>query len=73
MKANLHPEYNMAKVACSTCGEEFELGSTVKEIKVDTCSKCHPFYTGQQTFVQAQGRVERFNRRYAKKDEQEKE
>lgn len=64
MKKELQPEYNLAKVTCSTCGEEFELGSTISEIKVDTCSNCHPFYTGSQTFVQAQGRVERFNRRY---------
>ncbi|MDL2292622.1 50S ribosomal protein L31 [Acholeplasma sp. OttesenSCG-928-E16] len=64
MKENIQPKYYMAKVKCSTCGEEFEVGSTIKEIKIDTCSKCHPFYTGQQTFVQAAGRVEKFNRRY---------
>ena len=64
MKKDIQPQYNLAKVTCSTCGEEFELGSTMKEIKIDTCSNCHPFYTGSQTFVQAQGRVERFNRRY---------
>ncbi|HKL95106.1 MAG TPA: 50S ribosomal protein L31 [Haploplasma sp.] len=71
MKTAIQPEYQLAKVTCQTCGEEFELGSTIKEIKVDTCSKCHPFYTGQQTFVSAQGRVERFNRRYGvnKKEE----
>ena len=63
MKAAIQPEYNLAKVIVQHV-EEFELGSTIKEIKVDTCSKCHPFYTGQQTFVSAQGRVERFNRRY---------
>jgi large subunit ribosomal protein L31 len=71
MKVNIQPEYNLAKVNCSTCGEEFEVGSTLKEIKVDTCSKCHPFYTGSQTFVQAQGRVERFNRRYGVNKEKE--
>lgn len=64
MKKDIQPQYNLAKVTCSTCGEEFELGSTMSEIKIDTCSNCHPFYTGSQTFVQAQGRVERFNRRY---------
>ena len=73
MKADLQPQYNLAKVTCSTCGEEFEVGSTVKEIKVDTCSKCHPFYTGQQTFIQAQGRVDRFNRRVAAKAEKKTE
>lgn len=69
MKSAIQPEYQLAKVSCATCGEEFELGSTIKEIKVDTCSKCHPFYTGQQTFVSAQGRVEKFNRRYGVKKE----
>lgn len=64
MKEKIQPKYYTAKVRCSTCGEEFEVGSTIKEIKVDTCSKCHPFYTGQQTFVQAAGRVEKFNKKY---------
>lgn len=73
MKASIQPEYKIAKVTCATCGEEFELGSTKDEIRVDTCSKCHPFYTGQQTFVQAQGRVERFNRRYAMQDKKKSE
>ena len=59
MKEKIHPKYNIAKVICSTCGNEFEVGSVAQEIKVDTCSNCHPFYTGQQTFVQAQGRVEK--------------
>lgn len=64
MKKELHPKYFESKVSCATCGNEFETGSTKKEIKVDTCGNCHPFYTGKQTFVQAQGRVEKFNRRY---------
>ena len=45
----------------------FESGSTLKELRVDTCSKCHPFYTGEQKFVQAAGRVEKFNKRLEKK------
>lgn len=79
MNKEIQPEYHMAKVTCSTCGNEFELGSTNAEIKVDTCSNCHPFYTGSQSFVQAQGRVERFNRRYGmsknnkEEEKQEKE
>lgn len=73
MNKEIQPEYHMAKVTCQTCGEEFELGSTKSEIKVDTCSKCHPFYTGSQTFVSAQGRVERFNRRYGVKQENKEE
>ncbi|HHZ11526.1 MAG TPA: 50S ribosomal protein L31, partial [Acholeplasmataceae bacterium] len=51
------------------CGNTFETGSTLKELRVDTCSNCHPFFTGQQKFVQATGRVERFNKRLAKKSE----
>ena len=64
MKPNTHPKYNKITVVCTTCGAEFETGSTLKEIRVDTCANCHPFYTGKQTFVQADGRVEKFNKRY---------
>lgn len=73
MKEKIHPKYQMVKVRCTTCGEEFEVGSTAKEIKVDTCSKCHPFYTGQETFVQAAGRVERFQKRYGLDNKEKKE
>ena len=48
---------------CVSCGNTFETGSTKGEIRVDTCSKCHPFYTGEQKFVQAAGRIDRFNKR----------
>jgi large subunit ribosomal protein L31 len=72
MKKDIQPKYNVAKATCSTCGNEFEVGSTLKEIKVDTCSNCHPFYTGTQTFVQAAGRVEKFNRRYGINQKQNK-
>ena len=64
MKEKIHPEYRVIKVKCSTCGYEHEIGTTAKEFKLDTCSNCHPFYTGQQSFIQAAGRVEKFNRRY---------
>ena len=63
MKQGIHPKYQKAKVVCVSCGAEFETGSTVKEIRVDTCSKCHPFYTGEQKFVQTTGRIDRFNKR----------
>ncbi len=67
MKKDIHPKYYKTKVVCTSCGSEFETGSTSKEIKVDTCSNCHPFFTGRQRFAQAQGRVERFNKKYGLK------
>ena len=65
MKKDIHPEYNKALVHCA-CGHEFETGSTQKEIKVEICSKCHPFFTGKQKLVDTTGRVERFKNKYAK-------
>ena len=65
MKAGIHPAYYKAKVRCA-CGNEFETGSTLKEIRVEICSKCHPFFTGKQKLVDSAGRVERFRRKYAK-------
>ena len=67
MKQGIHPEYKATTVRCS-CGEEFQTRSTVSELRVDICSKCHPFYTGKQKLVDTGGRVERFQRRYAKSD-----
>jgi large subunit ribosomal protein L31 len=67
MKTGIHPTYNKVVVHCTSCGNEFETGSTLKDIKVDTCSNCHPFYTGRQRFAQAQGRIEKFNRKYGSK------
>lgn len=67
MKKGIHPNYNTVKVTCTSCGHEFETGSTLKEIRVDTCSNCHPFYTGKQRFAQAAGRIERFNKKYGTK------
>ena len=64
MKENLHPEYHTVTVTCTTCGNTFETGSTLSEIRVDTCSKCHPFYTGKQRFAQTEGRVGRFMKKY---------
>jgi large subunit ribosomal protein L31 len=65
MKADIHPEYGEANVRCA-CGETFQTRSTKSDIEVGICSKCHPFFTGQQKFVDAAGRVERFNKRYQK-------
>lgn len=67
MKVDTHPKYQTCKVVCTSCGAEFETGSVLSEIKVDTCSNCHPFYTGRQRFAQAQGRVEKFNKKYGLK------
>ena len=63
MKEKIHPKYQEAKVSCG-CGNTFVTGSVKKELKVDVCSNCHPFYTGTQRSVQARGRVEKFNKRY---------
>jgi large subunit ribosomal protein L31 len=60
MKADTHPTYHKdAKVTCS-CGAKFAVGGTVKELHVDVCSQCHPFYTGKQKLVDTAGRVDRF-------------
>lgn len=64
MKQGIHPKYYQTKVTCTTCGAVFETGSILSEIKVDTCANCHPFYTGKQMFTQADGRIEKFNKRY---------
>ena len=64
MKQGIHPEYNAVKVTCS-CGVTFETRSTAgKEIHLDVCSKCHPFYTGKQKIVDTAGRVDRFKQKY---------
>lgn len=64
MQEKIHPKYGEAKVVCG-CGNTFMTGSVKNELRVDVCSKCHPFYTGQQRQIAAGGRVERFNKRYA--------
>lgn len=65
MKTGIHPEYTECTVTCS-CGNTFTTRSTVKELHVELCNKCHPFYTGKQRMVDSGGRVERFRKRYAK-------
>ena len=66
MKTDIHPEYVEAHVRC-TCGNEFTTRSTKGEMHVEICSNCHPFYTGKQKLVDTGGRVERFQRRAAKR------
>ena len=67
MKKGLHPRYYYnAKVSC-VCGNNFTTGSTVKEIRVEICGACHPFYTGKQKLVDTEGRIDRFRKKYAGK------
>lgn len=72
LKKGIHPDYQEATVRCA-CGETFTTGSVKKEIKVEICSKCHPFFTGKQKFVDTGGRVERFKRKYNIETEEEEE
>ena len=65
MKEKIHPPYMLATVVCA-CGNTFTTGSTKEMIRVEVCSKCHPFFTGEQRLMDTQGRVERFNKRYSK-------
>jgi large subunit ribosomal protein L31 len=65
MKASIHPEYAEITVTCS-CGNQFKTRSTVgKDLSVDVCSNCHPFYTGKQKMVDTAGRVDKFRKKYA--------
>ncbi len=64
MKPEIHPKYySQAKVICS-CGDTFTTGATQQELKIEICSTCHPFFTGEQRIVDTEGRVERLRRRY---------
>jgi large subunit ribosomal protein L31 len=63
MKQGIHPEYNVVKVHCA-CGNEFETRSTAKEVRVEICSVCHPYYTGRQKLIDTAGRVERFQQKW---------
>jgi len=66
MKTEIHPQYQQVQVHCA-CGEMWTTGSTKKELRVEICSKCHPFFTGRQKLVDSAGRIDRFQQRYAKK------
>jgi large subunit ribosomal protein L31 len=66
MKEGIHPEYSDSIISCA-CGEVIHTRSTVKNIKVEICSKCHPFFTGRQKLVDTAGRVEKFRRKYQKR------
>jgi large subunit ribosomal protein L31 len=64
MKEGIHPKYSETTIQCA-CGNVIETGSVVEGMKVEICSSCHPFFTGTQKIVDTEGRVERFNKRYA--------
>lgn len=65
MKTDIHPKYEQATIKCA-CGNTMEVGSTKKEISVEICSQCHPFFTGKQKLVDTAGRIERFRKKYEK-------
>ncbi|MFA6956840.1 MAG: 50S ribosomal protein L31 [Thermoanaerobaculia bacterium] len=66
MKAEIHPKYHTVQVHCA-CGETWETGSTKSDLRIEICSKCHPFFTGKQKLIDAAGRIDRFQKRYAAK------
>ncbi len=67
MKAGIHPKYQQTTIRCA-CGEIIETGSTKQDIRVEICSKCHPFFTGKQKLVDTGGRVDRFKKKYGIND-----
>lgn len=67
MKKEIHPKYELTKITCA-CGNVFETKSTVKNLKVEICNACHPFFTGTQKLVDTTGRVERFKKKYGLSD-----
>jgi large subunit ribosomal protein L31 len=67
MKEKIHPKYFEDAVVTCSCGNKFTTGSTKKELRVEVCSHCHPFFTGERRMMDTAGRVERFNKRYSLK------
>ena len=66
MKEGIHPDYSETVIRCA-CGNEVTIGSTVKDLHLEICSACHPFFTGKQKLLDTAGRIEKFNRKYSKK------
>ncbi len=64
MKDKIHPKYYKTKASCA-CGAEFEVGSTMENMRVDICSACHPLFTGKEKMLDTEGRVDRFKKKYA--------
>jgi large subunit ribosomal protein L31 len=71
VKKDIHPKYELTTIKCA-CGNVFETRSTAKNIQVEICSACHPFFTGKQKLVDTAGRIERFNKKYGIKKAEEK-
>ena len=71
MKKDIHPKYELTTIKCA-CGNVIETRSTVKNIQVEICSACHPFFTGKQKLIDTAGRIERFNKKYGIKKAEEK-
>jgi len=71
MKEGIHPEYHQINAKCA-CGNEVPIGSVNKEVRVEICSACHPFFTGKQKLVDTAGRIEKYKKRYAKHFENQK-
>jgi len=67
MKTGIHPKYELTKISCA-CGNVIETRSTTRDIKIEICSSCHPFFTGKQKLVDTAGRIERFRKKYNIKD-----
>ena len=72
MKEKIHPKYFETTITCA-CGNVIKTRSTVKDIRVEICSACHPFFTGKQKLIDTAGRVERFRRKYKKKEQEQAE
>ena len=72
MKSGIHPKYEQTTIKCA-CGHTIEAGSTKKDIRVEICSHCHPFFTGKQKLIDTAGRIERFKKKYEKFNKKESE
>lgn len=70
MKPNIHPPFREVTVTCA-CGAQFKTMSTASEIKVEVCSKCHPFFTGKRKYIDTAGRVDKFKRKYERTDKED--
>ncbi|MCK5058200.1 MAG: 50S ribosomal protein L31 [Candidatus Aminicenantes bacterium] len=68
MKKKIHPKYVECKVTCA-CGSSFETRATLPKLDVEICSECHPFYTGKQKYIDTEGRIEKFKKKYGYKEQ----